>query len=140
VVVSHHVVAEIWTQNLWKSSWCSYPRTHLSSLAFSFLKPLLGCFLQLSPFMLMYSRSLPSTLMVLPNTILWLITILELARSMLMENDDQYLLITSPHSTFNMKQKTDSSFRTYQDQYKLFNHLRRNSLELFSPHPLQLNI
>jgi hypothetical protein len=31
VVVSHHVVAGIWTQDLGKSSQCSYPLSHLSS-------------------------------------------------------------------------------------------------------------
>jgi hypothetical protein len=31
VVVSHHVVAGNWTQDLWKSSWCSYPPSHLAS-------------------------------------------------------------------------------------------------------------
>ena len=31
VVVSHHVVAGIWSQDLWKSSWCSYLLSHLSS-------------------------------------------------------------------------------------------------------------
>jgi hypothetical protein len=31
VVVSHHVVAGIWTQDLWKSSQCSYPLSHLAS-------------------------------------------------------------------------------------------------------------
>jgi hypothetical protein len=31
MVVSHHVVAGIWTQDLWKSSQCSYPLSHLSS-------------------------------------------------------------------------------------------------------------
>ena len=31
VVVSHHVVAGIWTQDLWKSSQCSYPLSHLTS-------------------------------------------------------------------------------------------------------------
>jgi hypothetical protein len=31
VVVSHHVVAGIWTQDLWKSSQCSYPLSHLLS-------------------------------------------------------------------------------------------------------------
>jgi hypothetical protein len=30
VVVSHHVVARIWTQDLWKSSQCSYPLSHLT--------------------------------------------------------------------------------------------------------------
>jgi hypothetical protein len=33
VVVSHHVVAEIGTQDLWKNSQCSYPLTHLASLS-----------------------------------------------------------------------------------------------------------
>jgi hypothetical protein len=31
VVVSHHVVAGIWTRDLWKSSQCSEPLSHLSS-------------------------------------------------------------------------------------------------------------
>jgi hypothetical protein len=31
VVVSHHVVAGIWTQDLGKSSQCSYPLSHLTS-------------------------------------------------------------------------------------------------------------
>ena len=31
MVVSHHVVSGIWTHNLWKSSQCSYPLSHLSS-------------------------------------------------------------------------------------------------------------
>jgi hypothetical protein len=31
VVVIHHVVAVIWTQDLWKSSQCSYPLNHLAS-------------------------------------------------------------------------------------------------------------
>jgi hypothetical protein len=31
MVVSHHVVAGIWTQDLWKSSQCSYPLSHLTS-------------------------------------------------------------------------------------------------------------
>ena len=31
VVVSHHVVAGIWTQDLWKGSQCSCPLSHLSS-------------------------------------------------------------------------------------------------------------
>jgi hypothetical protein len=31
VVVSHHVVAGIWTQDLRKSSQCSYPLSHLAS-------------------------------------------------------------------------------------------------------------
>jgi hypothetical protein len=31
VVVSHHVVAGIWTQDLRKSSQCSYPLSHLTS-------------------------------------------------------------------------------------------------------------
>jgi hypothetical protein len=31
VVVSHHVVAGIWTQDLWKSSQCSYTLNHLTS-------------------------------------------------------------------------------------------------------------
>jgi hypothetical protein len=31
VVVSHHVVARIWTQDLRKSSQCSYPLSHLTS-------------------------------------------------------------------------------------------------------------
>jgi hypothetical protein len=31
MVVSHHVVAGNWTQDLWKSSQCSYPLSHLSS-------------------------------------------------------------------------------------------------------------
>jgi hypothetical protein len=31
VVVSHHMVAGIWTQDLWKSSQCSYPLSHLAS-------------------------------------------------------------------------------------------------------------
>jgi hypothetical protein len=31
VVVSHHVVAGIWTQDLWKSSQCSYLLSHLTS-------------------------------------------------------------------------------------------------------------
>jgi hypothetical protein len=31
VVVSHHVVAGIWTQDLWKSSQCSHPLSHLVS-------------------------------------------------------------------------------------------------------------
>ena len=31
MVVSHHVVAGIWTQDLWKNTWCSYPLSHLSS-------------------------------------------------------------------------------------------------------------
>jgi hypothetical protein len=31
VVVSHHMVAGIWTQDLWKSSQCPYPLSHLTS-------------------------------------------------------------------------------------------------------------
>jgi hypothetical protein len=31
VVVSHHVVAGIWTQDLWKGSQCSYQLSHLAS-------------------------------------------------------------------------------------------------------------
>ena len=31
MVVSHHVVAGNWTQDLWKSSQCSYPLSHLSN-------------------------------------------------------------------------------------------------------------
>ena len=31
IFVSHHVVAGIWTQDLWKNTWCSYPLSHLSS-------------------------------------------------------------------------------------------------------------
>ena len=31
MVVTHHVVAGIWTQDLWKNSQCSYPLSHLSS-------------------------------------------------------------------------------------------------------------
>jgi len=31
MVVSHHVVAGNWTQDLWKSSQCSWPLSHLSS-------------------------------------------------------------------------------------------------------------
>jgi hypothetical protein len=29
--VSHHVVAGIWTQDLWKCSQCSYPLSHFTS-------------------------------------------------------------------------------------------------------------
>jgi hypothetical protein len=36
VVVSHHVVAGIWTPDLWKSSQCSYPLSHLTSPIFFF--------------------------------------------------------------------------------------------------------
>ena len=34
IVVSHHVVAGNWTQDLWKSSWCSFPLSYLSSPSF----------------------------------------------------------------------------------------------------------
>jgi hypothetical protein len=37
MVVSHQVVAGIWTQNLWKSSQCSYLLSHLASLNFVIL-------------------------------------------------------------------------------------------------------
>ena len=37
MVVSHYVVSGNWTQNLWKSSQCSYPLSHLSSPALPFL-------------------------------------------------------------------------------------------------------
>ena len=37
MVVSHHVVAEIWTPDLWKSSQCSYRLSHLASPCLSFL-------------------------------------------------------------------------------------------------------
>ena len=43
MVVSHHVVAGIWTHDLWKSSQCSYPLSHLSS-------PLNLPFLRVLPF------------------------------------------------------------------------------------------
>jgi hypothetical protein len=36
MVVSHHVFAGIWTQDLWKSSQCSYLLSHLSSPCFFF--------------------------------------------------------------------------------------------------------
>ena len=36
VVVSHHVVAGIWTQHLWKSYQCSYVLNHLTSPASHF--------------------------------------------------------------------------------------------------------
>ena len=36
MVVNHHVVAGIWTQNFWKSSQCSYPLSHLTSPLFLF--------------------------------------------------------------------------------------------------------
>ena len=38
MVVSHHVVAGIGTQDLWKNTQCSYPLSHLSSPEFSILK------------------------------------------------------------------------------------------------------
>lgn len=50
---------------------------------------------------------------------------------MLMANDDQYLFLPSPHSTFNIKLKTDSSFRTYQDQDKPFNQPQKESFGVF---------
>jgi hypothetical protein len=31
MVVSHHVASGNWTQDLWKSSQCSYPLSHLFS-------------------------------------------------------------------------------------------------------------
>ena len=45
MVVSHHVIAGIWTQDLWKSSHCSYPLSHLTSPRGPFLfKPLQWAF------------------------------------------------------------------------------------------------
>ena len=41
VVVSHHVVAGIWTQDLRKSSQCSYPLSHLASPTLEFSKSIL---------------------------------------------------------------------------------------------------
>jgi hypothetical protein len=38
VVVNHHVVSGIWTQDLWKSSQFSYPLSHLTSLSITFIK------------------------------------------------------------------------------------------------------
>jgi hypothetical protein len=38
MVVSHHVVAGIWTQDIWKSSQCSYLLSHLSSSQEGFLR------------------------------------------------------------------------------------------------------
>jgi hypothetical protein len=37
MVVNHHVVAGIWTQDLQKSSQCSYPLSHLSSPLYQFI-------------------------------------------------------------------------------------------------------
>jgi len=42
MVVSHHVVAGNWTQDLWKSSQCSQPLSHLSSPLNIFLKLVFG--------------------------------------------------------------------------------------------------
>ena len=38
MVVSHHVVAGIWTQDLWRSSQCSYPLSHLASPSCAFFR------------------------------------------------------------------------------------------------------
>jgi hypothetical protein len=40
VVVSHHVVAGIWTQDLGKSSQCSYPLSYLASPSGFILNPI----------------------------------------------------------------------------------------------------
>jgi hypothetical protein len=37
MVVIHHMVAGIWTHDLWKSSQCSYPLSHLTSPRFYLL-------------------------------------------------------------------------------------------------------
>jgi hypothetical protein len=43
MVVSHHVVAGIWTQDLWKNSQWSYPLSHLSSPYFWFFETVFLC-------------------------------------------------------------------------------------------------
>jgi hypothetical protein len=45
MVVSHHVVAGIWTQDLWKSSQCPYLLNHLSSPVTPVLRDLKGLWL-----------------------------------------------------------------------------------------------